>query len=109
MVASSPRELPEHVHYQSVPLLCKALLMARLFVSRSGAIALLILPYLMCTPIDPSFRIEEIFPISVSFITTKHKIRRQILTETAQTDSSIDAYKTNRFSDRAKKTLNNSN
>ena len=82
---SSTREPMGHVHYQSVPFLCKALLTARLFNCE---------PYRgHCSfdlnisnmhPKDLSFRTDEIFPIFASFKTPKHKRCRQIPTKMVQ-------------------------
>ena len=36
----------------------------------------------------------ELFPIFISLITPKHKTRKQIPTQKAQTNSNIDAHKT---------------
>ena len=66
-----------YVHHQSVPLLCKALLIARLAVSHRS-------PDLNTHPKDLSFRIDKIFPIFTSFITPKHKRCRKIPTKPAQ-------------------------
>ena len=42
-----------------------------------------------------SFRIDDgVFPVFISLITPKHKRRRQIPTQKAQTNSSIDSHKT---------------
>ena len=81
---------PRHVHHQGVPLLCRALLTARLFNCE---------PFRgHCSPDlntfnvhakDPSFRIDEIFPIFTSFITPKHKRYRKIPTKAAQIPASM--------------------
>ena len=75
---------PGLVPYWSVPLLCKMFLTARLFVSHSEAIAPLNITYLINTPKELSFAIDEIFPSFASFITPKHKRCKKIPTKPAQ-------------------------
>ena len=85
MVASSPRELPEHVHYQSVPLLCKAFLTVRLFNCEPfRVIALLILTYLA----------QTVKPLSTMWETWVRSLGREDpLEKELATHSSILAWK----------------